>query len=95
MVLLFPQVEMFSEVGWQQAADAVVRKKHVKVPQQPAFGFIWFVLCPQDLVWDDLLRVKRHMINRQSKHRPQTFKSLVAYKILTTLLSLYIIFIPH
>lgn len=66
MILLFPQVEMFSELGWQQAADAVVRKKHVKVPQQPAFGFIWFVLCLQDLVWDDLLRTQRHMISMPS-----------------------------
>lgn len=66
MILLFPQVEMFSELGWQQAADAVVRKKHVKVPQQPAFGFIWFVLCLQDLVWDDLLRMQRHMISMPS-----------------------------
>lgn len=62
---------MFSEVGWQQAADAVVRKEHVKVPQQTALGFIWFVLRPQDLVRDDLLRIQANImtmaaINRRS-----------------------------
>lgn len=45
---------MFSEVGWQQAADAVIRKEHVKVPQQTALGFVRLVLRLQDLQRDDL-----------------------------------------
>lgn len=53
---------MFSEVRGQQAADAVVRKEHVEVPQQAALGFVRFVLRLQDLVRDDLLR-KRGQIS--------------------------------
>lgn len=59
-VLLFPLVEMFSKVGGQQAADAVIRQEHVEVSQQTALGFEWFVLRPQDLVWDDLAYTGRH-----------------------------------
>lgn len=62
--LPLPLVEMFSEMGRQQAADAVVREEHVKIPQQTAFGFKRFVLRPQDLVGDDLPRIHAHiMIN--------------------------------
>lgn len=52
---------MSPKVRGQQAADAVVRKEHVKVPQQPALGFIRFVLRPEDLVWDDLLQIQAHI----------------------------------
>lgn len=47
-------------MGRQQAADAIVGEKHVKVPQEASLGLIWFVLCPQDLVGDDLPEDKDH-----------------------------------
>lgn len=49
---------MLPEVGWQQAADAVVREEHVEVPQQTALGLVRLVLLPQDLVRDDLRRIQ-------------------------------------
>lgn len=52
---------MFSEVGGQQAADTIVRKEHVKVPQKTALGLVRFILRFQDLVWDDLWQTKMHM----------------------------------
>lgn len=45
---------MFPEVRWQQSADAVIRNEHVKVSQQAALGFVWFVLRLQDLIRYDL-----------------------------------------
>lgn len=51
---LFTFVEMFPEVRWQQSADAVIRNEHVKVSQQAALGFVWFVLRLQDLIRYDL-----------------------------------------
>lgn len=53
---------MFSKVGGQEAADAVVRQEHVEVSQQTALGFERFVLRPQDLVWDDLLRTQENIM---------------------------------
>lgn len=51
---LFTFVEMFPEVRWQQSADAVIRNEQVKVSQQAALGFVWFVLRLQDLIRYDL-----------------------------------------
>lgn len=45
---------MFPEVRWQQSADAVIRNEQVKVSQQAALGFVWFVLRLQDLIRYDL-----------------------------------------
>lgn len=64
---------MFSKVGGQQAADAVVRQEHVEVSQQTALGFEWFVLRLQDIVWDDLLRTQENImtmaaVNRRTVH---------------------------
>lgn len=51
---------MPSEMRWQQAADAVVREKHVKIPQQTAFGLKRFVFCLQNLVGDYLPEMNKH-----------------------------------
>lgn len=68
-VLLLPLVEMFSKVGGQQAADAVVRQEHVEVSQQTALGFEWFVLRLQDIVWDDLLRTQENIMTMAAVNR--------------------------
>lgn len=57
---------MFSEMGWQQAADAVVRNKHVKVPQQTALGLKRLVLCLQGLVGNDLPQARRYIVIKTS-----------------------------
>lgn len=56
--LLFPLVEMFPKVGGEQAADAFIRDENIKVVQQASFGFKWFVLFLQDIVWDDLVQME-------------------------------------
>lgn len=56
--LLFPLVEMFPQVGGEQAADAFVRDENIKVVQQASFGFKWFVLFLQHIVWDDLVQME-------------------------------------
>lgn len=56
--LLFPLVEMFPQVGGEQAADAFVRDENIKVVQQASLGFKWFVLFLQDIVWDDLVQME-------------------------------------
>lgn len=58
-ILLLPLVEVFPDVGRQQAADAVVGEEHVKVPQQAALGFVRLVLRLQELVGDDLKQTRR------------------------------------
>ena len=54
MLLPLPQVEMFPNVGRQEAADTVVGEEHIKVPQEAPFGFVRFVLSLQELVWNYL-----------------------------------------
>ena len=53
---LLPFIEVFAKVGGQQAADPVIRKEHLKVPQQLALGLIWLVLCLQHFIRDHLDR---------------------------------------
>lgn len=62
--LLFPLIEMFSKVGRQEAADAVVRQKHVKVAQKATFGFMRLVLFLQGLEGDDLSETHNSVIVR-------------------------------
>ena len=42
--LLLSLIEVLSDVRRQQAADTVVRKDQVEVPQKPTLGFEWLVL---------------------------------------------------
>lgn len=49
--LLFSLVEVFPDVGWQQAADPVIREEQVKVSQQAPLGFIRFIFFLQGCEW--------------------------------------------
>lgn len=61
---LFSLVEMFPQVGGEQAADALVRDENVKVVQQASLGFKRFVLFLQDIVWDDLAQTEGGRVAR-------------------------------
>lgn len=66
MPLPLPQVEMFPNVGRQEAADTVVGEEHIKVPQEAPFGFVRFVLSLQELVWNYLFHTDTLWANMQT-----------------------------
>lgn len=47
-------IKLFPELGWQQAADPVIREEHIKVPQEAPLGLIRFIFRFQHLVGNNL-----------------------------------------
>ena len=78
--LLLSLVKVFSDVGWQQAPDAVIREEHVKVPQQATLGFIRLVLCLQCVVWYNLQKSEKTSISYLTE-RSAVYASTVPIKM--------------